>query len=180
MRCLLLLIILSFQSHAAVYRWVDKQGNVHFSDKADHPKAVEIKVNINTDQLQVSFPKQRKSMAPEQAAVILPQATITSPIDQQTIRNNQGDFNIITQITPKLLPSQRVQLIMDGEPLGMTQTHSTFELKNINRGTHQFSVNIINSQSQVIDSSDTITVFLHRAHQNNPMHRPGKKPQPRN
>lgn len=42
---LLLLMLMSCTASAEIYRWVDKDGNVHFGDKPGHSGAVELKVN---------------------------------------------------------------------------------------------------------------------------------------
>ncbi|MGO2496955.1 MAG: DUF4124 domain-containing protein [Vibrio litoralis] len=86
---------------------------------------------------------------------------IISLQDDQTIRSNRGFITVQVELTKKLGVGQSLQLMMDTQPYGAPQTPSLWELKNIDRGSHTFSVNIVES-GKVIASSNTITVHLHR------------------
>ncbi|MCF7355336.1 DUF4124 domain-containing protein [Vibrio sp. CK2-1] len=86
---------------------------------------------------------------------------ITSLQDDQTIRSNRGFITVQVELSKKLGIGQSLQLMMDTQPYGAPQTPSLWELKNIDRGSHTFSVNVVES-GKVIASSNTITVHLHR------------------
>ncbi|MGV3001970.1 DUF4124 domain-containing protein [Vibrio sp. E150_018] len=86
---------------------------------------------------------------------------IVSLQDDQTIRSNRGFITVQVELSKKLGIGQSLQLMMDTQPYGAPQTPSLWELKNIDRGSHTFSVNIVES-GKVIASSNTITVHLHR------------------
>lgn len=48
---LIMLLLLSFGTHAEIYKWVDKSGRVHYSDsnnKADNQTAEKVDLKINT------------------------------------------------------------------------------------------------------------------------------------
>jgi len=57
---------------------------------------------------------------------------------------------------------EQLQLIMDGKTLGAPSTKTVWQLENIDRGTHSFSIQAVGS-GKVIASSSLITVHLHRA-----------------
>lgn len=86
---------------------------------------------------------------------------IISLQDDQTIRSNRGFITVQVELSKKLGVGQSLQLMMDTQPYGAPQTPSLWELKNIDRGSHTFSVNVVES-GKVIASSNTITVHLHR------------------
>lgn len=86
---------------------------------------------------------------------------IISLQDDQTIRSNRGFITVQVELSKKLEVAQSLQLMMDTQPYGAPQTPSIWELQNIDRGTHTFSINVVES-GKVIASSNTITVHLHR------------------
>ncbi|EEY45134.1 hypothetical protein VMA_003213 [Vibrio mimicus VM223] len=52
--------------------------------------------------------------------------------------------------------------MMDGRPYGAPTNQPVWELKNIDRGTHTFTIQAIEN-GKLIASSSIITVHLHRA-----------------
>ncbi|GLT13098.1 hypothetical protein GCM10007931_00720 [Vibrio algivorus] len=86
---------------------------------------------------------------------------IISLQDDQTIRSNRGFITVQVELNKKLEIGQSLQLMMDTQPYGAPQTPPLWELKNIDRGSHTFLVNVVES-GKVIASSNTITVHLHR------------------
>ena len=81
--------------------------------------------------------------------------------NDQTIRSNRGFITVQATLNRKLQIGESLQLLMDAQPYGAPQTQSLWELTNIDRGTHTFSVNLVEN-GKVIASSKTITVHLHR------------------
>lgn len=89
--------------------------------------------------------------------------SITQPTDQQTFVNNtQGDVKVIVDIQPALHTGEQIQLLLDNQSMGTTQTTTEFNLNNIDRGQHTVQAEIINAANKVIASSDTITFFMQR------------------
>ena len=53
---------------------------------------------------------------------------------------------------------------MDGSPVGQPQTSPYFSLNNVDRGTHQLAVTVIDEDTKKqIQTSETITFHLLRA-----------------
>lgn len=86
---------------------------------------------------------------------------VTNLQNDQTIRSNRGFITVQVNLSRKLGIGESLQLMMDTQPYGAPQTQPLWELQNIDRGTHTFSVNVVES-GKVIASSKTITVHLHR------------------
>ncbi|MGO3797646.1 MAG: DUF4124 domain-containing protein [Vibrio casei] len=87
--------------------------------------------------------------------------TINNLVEDQTIRSNRGLMTIQAVINRHLDIGEQLQLLLDTQPYGAPQTKPLWELKNVNRGTHTFSINIVEN-GKVIASSHPITVHLHR------------------
>ena len=61
--------------------------------------------------------------------------------------------SLIVTITsePGLHSGHRFRLIMDGQPVGEPGTSPVFPLQNIDRGTHQLSAEVIDSQGRIVE-----------------------------
>ncbi len=88
--------------------------------------------------------------------------SLISPKHDDAVRNNSGNLFIRSELNRKLSIGEQLQLMMDGRPYGAPTTQSVWELKNVDRGTHTFTIQAIES-GKIIASSSIITVHLHRA-----------------
>ncbi|WP_299494097.1 DUF4124 domain-containing protein [uncultured Shewanella sp.] len=163
------LILLSFMTYSTVYKWVDKDGQVHYTDKPVN-NAAPVKFKDNTEN-HVSLPQVpaiSSSTVPSQTPPIQYQLSIIKPLEEETIRNNNGDLSVIAQVTPTLPPKFTLQLYLDDQILGQPQTSSVFSLKNIDRGTHRIIIKVLNKNGKILASSLPRTFFLHRSIKNRP------------
>ncbi|GLP97594.1 DUF4124 domain-containing protein [Paraferrimonas sedimenticola] len=161
---LVLFAVISFASSAAVYRWVDENGKVHYSDEPEKGvKAEQIEVK-EASSISVSLPKVAdvKEQQP-QAEPIDYKLSIRSPNNEETIRNNNGNFEVHVDIAPKLSPSHRLALYLNGKAYSVPQRNGMFRLVNIDRGEHNLSAKLIDKNGKVLASSAETKVFLHRA-----------------
>lgn len=154
-----LLIVLSAslssqQTLAEVYKRVDENGKVIFSDQpADDAEAVEIK-DVNTAQPV----KARSSLVEddnEEAAEY--SVSITSPKDEQLFPNRLSPFTVSTKVSPALQEGHRLRLKIDGK------THSisvgSFTVSKLDLGEHTLVVEIIDASDTVITRSSAISIF---------------------
>lgn len=160
--CALLLLINPLQ--AEIYKWVDDNGSVHFSDK---PRPGAETITLTPTQT-YSPPKTTEPLPPEpeitrQTNPTYTKIMIVQPQDQETIRSNPGLLSVITRVEPELNMGDKLQLIYDGSPVGSPQTEPAFTLKRIYRGSHTLQLQVINEAGKVVGSSDTITIFMHQA-----------------
>lgn len=158
--CTLLLLINPLQ--AEIYKWIDQNGSVHFSDK---PRPGAETVTLPPTQT-YSPPKTTAPLPPEpeiprQTRAAYTKIMIVQPQNQETIRSNQGLLSVITRVEPELNEGDKLQLIYDGSPVGEPQTEPAFTLKQIYRGSHTLQLQILNETGKVVGSSDTITIFMH-------------------
>ncbi|ENM5762859.1 TPA: DUF4124 domain-containing protein [Vibrio mimicus] len=189
-RPLLLLISLLWVPQIAAqnaYTWVDEKGVIHFSDSPQSDKAKSI--HLPDFEAQAPAPsfdstqpieKEAVDTALAEAAAIeeektetaapptTPQKleplkiTLVSPKHDDTVRSNSGTIIIRSELNRKLAIGEQLQLMMDGRPYGAPTNQPVWELKNIDRGTHTFTIQAIEN-GKLIASSSIITVHLHRA-----------------
>ncbi|MGL5360235.1 MAG: DUF4124 domain-containing protein, partial [Shewanella sp.] len=89
--------------------------------------------------------------------------TITSPEEEATIRDNNGEFEVIATVTPELKGQYLMALKLDGKPIGPPQVGGVFKLTKIDRGEHLISVDAMMQNGKVFASSAPRKIFLHQA-----------------
>jgi len=158
---LIALCILPLISLAKIYKWTDEEGNLHFTDK---PKQGATTVKLPKLQ-EYSAPKQ----SPEQqqasavgSSVDYSEVSITQPEANATIRNNQGFVAIMIHTEPSLADGHKFQLILNSRKVGEPQTSPSFALKELDRGSHNIAIHIVNSNGEPLAKSEQITIHMHR------------------
>ncbi|WP_318479311.1 DUF4124 domain-containing protein [Photobacterium leiognathi] len=153
---------------STIYSWTDENGVVHFTDQPQTPDATAYPLSVT--EVSGNIEQTADTIATQAADVVVveePAKTITtvslvSPMHEQTIRNNEGIINIHAVTNSKLNNQTQAQLVLDGVVKGDPQTELTWTLDNVDRGSHQLQIQLVKG-GKVIASSDSITVYLHRA-----------------
>jgi len=164
---LLILLITSYASVAAIYQWTDEQGITHFSDDESKPASaqkIEVKLTPpSIESLTQSRTAEASSANSTPSEVPLPPIgiSINSPVDQQTLRSNNGQVTVSATLSSSLQYGSNIRLLIDGI-IHSDQIDSQFNVLNVPLGTHKLQLQIINNLGKVIASSELITVYLHR------------------
>ncbi|WP_419209174.1 DUF4124 domain-containing protein [Photobacterium leiognathi subsp. mandapamensis] len=153
---------------STIYSWTDENGVVHFTDQPQTPDATAYPLSVtevsgNIEQTADTIAAQTTDVAVvEKPAKTITTVSLVSPMHEQTIRNNEGIINIHAVTNSKLNNQTQAQLVLDGVVKGDPQTELTWTLDNVDRGSHQLQIQLVKG-GKVIASSDSITVYLHRA-----------------
>ncbi|WP_305460040.1 DUF4124 domain-containing protein [Photobacterium leiognathi] len=153
---------------STIYSWTDENGVVHFTDQPQTPDATAYPLSVtevsgNIEQTADTIAAQTTDIAVvEEPAKTITTVSLVSPMHEQTIRNNEGIINIHAVTNSKLNNQTQAQLVLDGVVKGDPQTELTWTLDNVDRGSHQLQIQLVKG-GKVIASSDSITVYLHRA-----------------
>lgn len=166
--CLLLTASLAVQAQNSVYKTVDKDGNVVFTDAppASAGKAEKVDIQrVNTTPA-VTKPEIKESAAVQAADPNLAPAEqdvqITTPANNETIPMGPGNFSVGVKVKPRLTLEQSLQLFMDGVPYGDPQRNAFWEMLGVFRGEHTLTVGIMDSKGEISSMSDPVTVFVLR------------------
>jgi hypothetical protein len=130
-----------------VYRWVDEQGIVHYSDQ---PHANAEKVHVNAAQTyKPAVPDTTPAGGGGQSSGAAPApyrgCAIVQPQDDQTFANIDS-LSVVVQTDPPLHSGDKVYVTVDGQAVnGGAPTGSQFVLSPVDRGTHT-------AQAQVKDA----------------------------
>ncbi|UXI01197.1 DUF4124 domain-containing protein [Photobacterium sp. TY1-4] len=157
----MLLCLSASLSATSVYTWQDTQGVTHFSD-LPQPGATPLLLDPPAT-LTLSQPAPTTPPAQPEPATLPPLLlTLDSPADQQTLRDNRGIIAVTLSANRPLAQDEQVLVLLDGAPYAAPQATLTWQLHNIDRGSHRLRAQVL-KDGKVIASSQDITVFLHRA-----------------
>ncbi|MBW3141280.1 DUF4124 domain-containing protein [Ferrimonas balearica] len=154
-------LLLAPQGFAKVYRWVDSNGQVHYSDKPQDG-AEEIAVDTSKANT-IELAKPSPTTAPLQP-VTAPEyrISLSAPEQDATVRDNNGQLNLNIALQPDLLADHRIELLLNGEVVRTVGSGGSFALDNIDRGEHVLQARVIDENGKVLASSRKTTVYLHR------------------
>ena len=143
---LALVLIPSVGVADAMYKWVDAQGNVHYSDKpapgatkVDVPKARTFTPPLEAAPAQNSETRSRQSQPQPRVAGGYTAISISSPQDQQTLWNVPS-VTVSVSLQPSLQPGDSVTITLDGASQTVQGTSATFA--EVDRGQHTVTASV--------------------------------------
>jgi len=149
------------ESGADIYRWVDAQGNVEFSDQ---PREGAKKIEVR-DPATISMPKMSKLPPPKTTktkaqTALYDTLKITFPQNNTAFHSGNGEVTVMMEVNPPLYPNHSLRINLDGAIAGTTKD-SYLRLNNVDRGTHALKLDIIDNSS-VVKDGPTVTFTIHR------------------
>ena len=178
----LLLFTLPLHSAQTVHRWVDAQGNVHFSDQpsGQHQSELIEVVPPTPSSTPVPETQQPEVVASAEAANALrptgPLLIIESPSNGEIVRENSGLVIIKSSLSPLPAGSFTMDVILDGQKKGSTSNTLVVELENVERGMHQLELQVFDESGKLLASSSKTTFYLLRV---SVLSRPNNQPTPK-
>lgn len=159
---LLLSFTLACPVTAEIYKSLDDEGGVTYSDK-ETPRAKKIPTpSPNTIQMPKATPRQTVEQPDKTAGYS--HFRITSPTDNTTIRSSLGTLSVSLAIEPALNIEQghSISILLDGRPVIASTRQLNIELNNIDRGSHSLKARVRDKQGKSIISSNSIRFHLKR------------------
>jgi hypothetical protein len=160
----ILLFIFMAAARAEVYKSIDADGQVIYSDQPTRGAE-----RVNMPPLPTYTPQtsgtvgRSKPVAAEQ--LHYESFTLTSPVSEATIRNNLGTIVIETLLTPALMTplGHGIRFYIDGVAHGAPIDTTTLTLNDVDRGEHQLSASVVDATGKVLIATAATTVFVKRA-----------------
>ena len=149
-----------------VYKWVDPQGVVHYSDQP-HPNAQKLEVRGAQTFSALPAPAASPMPAPQETqspAAAYQGCAITQPTDQESLMN-VSQATAVVQASPQLRAGDQVRLFVDGKQVPGSGTAFTF---SVFRGQHSVQAVIEDSTGQIVCETSTVTFFVHQPSIQNP------------
>ncbi len=157
--------MLSFSAYAGIYKWVDDQGKVHYSDKVQKgaeevnlPAAVTYtppKIGTSSDD---EKPDTADQPVEKQGYT---EMTIVQPKMNETIRSNSGDVPVSIDLKPGLQRGDTITLYLDGKEVLKGSTQTTVTLTGIDRGSHTLRATVFDKNGVAVISSRSVIFHLH-------------------
>jgi hypothetical protein len=159
----ILLLATALPALGGIYSYTDAEGNRVFTDRPTGQAMEEVQLKPSNSMAAQPTPAPRVVQPPKpQEATIRYQLQILSPAADEAIRNNAGSVSVTVQAEPALQPGHAYQVLLDGQPFGTPGEETTFELSNVDRGTHQLAVAVVDAQERVLQQSESLSFHLIR------------------
>jgi hypothetical protein len=172
----MLLLPLGGWAEGQIYKVVDKDGNVTFTDQRPHSGAEPMDLPplsvIKTD----TPPPAPASQAPAEEAPLTPRElrrqfrdfSITQPLQEETFWGTQNTVVVAWGSSNEIPPDMSVMLYVDGEGQKAPATGSV--TLTLDRGEHQVYAELRDQRNRRIVTTPTVTFFIkqHSANFNRP------------
>ena len=150
----LLGIFVAASASADVWRWVDDEGVVHFSDTpVEGATLIDTSVSSRTTGARIynnTMPGSDDGEQPaEEEAFKYQSLTIASPGAEETLWNIEGTLSVSLSLTPGLQRGHQVRVYHNGEARMVNST--SFTLDEVWRGVH-------NIQAEVLDETGRLMI----------------------
>jgi Domain of unknown function (DUF4124) len=155
----------------SVYKWVDENGVVHYSDQP-HPNAEKIHVKAVQTYKPTALDTPA-SGAPGAAPTAAGGASyqgcaVVQPQDGQDFANVPS-LNIVVQTDPVLRSGDQIFVTLDGQGLNDGKaTGAQFTLSPVDRGTHTLQAQVRSADGTVMCQTPTVTFNVHQPSIANP------------
>jgi len=155
------LVFLCFAADADIFKWVDDNGKIHYSDKeVTGAKQVELPEAVtytptSSDTVTTSTAKPKKKNADTSISII-------KPMMNETIRDNSGNVEVQMAIKPRLMPGYTVTIHLDGNEISKGLTQGSTTLSNLERGSHTIRASVLNKNGVSLFSSKSVIFHLRK------------------
>ncbi len=157
---LLLLTFIGFAVAETVYKSVDENGHIIFTDKpskdAEEIKLQKLQTIKNPNPAKYTHkPKQTKQDNGNLYKTFL----VSNPADGAGLRSNDGSVNISLSLQPPLRPDHTINIILDGKKVS-NGPNSSVSLQNLDRGTHNITASVVDGDGkQMISTSSSFSLL---------------------
>ncbi|MCB1878697.1 MAG: DUF4124 domain-containing protein [Chromatiaceae bacterium] len=158
---------------AGVYRWVDENGQIHFSDKAQ-AGAEQIKLKETSiytppaesnsgaaDQTEQAKGTVDANTAPK-AVVDYEVISVVSPENNQVVRSTEGTVDISVELRPGLQQGHKIRVYLNGTKAAQDLETTQITLQNMDRGTHSLEVSVIDEKNNELKRSSAVSFHMLR------------------
>lgn len=170
MRTIVLIFIViasAAMAETTLYRWVDDQGRVHYSDR---PRADAQQVQIGEPMTYTErrpqapparTPDTQRSFEPADSFAGYNSVGVNSPTHDEVLWNIGGTLRVNLSVQPQLQQGHSIRVNFNGGQVADWPAGSTSHtLKNVFRGTHTLAVSIVDSNGDEIAVSEPVSFHV--------------------
>jgi len=142
---------------ADVYKYTNKQGKTAYSDTPVVGAERVVVPPVMTYQApkiptKAAVVEQKKDSIEHNIAYDY--LDVISPIEQGTVRSNQGIVNVTYDLQPALQKGDSIELLLDGV------IRQSFNIQGLERGAHVVKVQVVGENGNMKISSSSVTFYL--------------------
>lgn len=152
-------LLLPLLAAAGVYRWVDPDGRIQYSDR---PVSGAERVGIQLDR---SVESAEAQVPTEEGGLELgtyDSFEILAPEPNQTLRDAEGKVDLSLLIEPPLAPDHRLQILVDGQPVTGDAQGAQIQLLGLAFGSHRIQARIKDDLDETVATSTAIDFHLRK------------------
>jgi len=148
---------------AAVYKSVDAEGNVVYTDEpVGNGKPLDLPP-LST----IPPPKYILSKPPAESGdsgTGYTKISIVAPTEDETLRDNTGAVPVSAGLEPALnvAAGHRFQYYLDGQTQGEPTASNQIVIANVDRGAHNVAVAVVDGEGKEVTRSSPVKFHLHR------------------
>lgn len=155
-------LLAASQSDAEIYRWVDAEGQTHFSDRRPADPHVQILVPETGAPPAEATPEDApQDEAPDPGPYRV--LDILTPADGAVLEQPTDDLAITLSIDPPPIVGHRLELLLDGAPIALDAGTTRWQINGVGFATHELQVQVLDTAEAVIARTPTHQVELRRA-----------------
>ncbi|MGD8308622.1 MAG: DUF4124 domain-containing protein [Chromatiales bacterium] len=152
-------------SHAAVYKWTDADGGVHYADQPVEG-AERVKLPEPSRYSPPPRPPLASGASSERTEAEQPHAgaygtfRISRPDAGEYVRNATGDVEVEMVLEPGLQEGHLIRIRVDGVAARQDLTSTHMMLKNLVRGPHTLAAEVLDGSGTVVATAPPVGFFL--------------------
>lgn len=155
---LLLCLWVSAAQSQTVYRVVDEQGNVTFTDNPDRGGETMTLAPLPSVSTSPVAASPRRQGHPGQPFMPYDHFAIEVPQAEESLRKDHTA--VVVDVAPPLREDHRIQLLVNGE-ISQSALHSdAFWLAGLTTGQHQLQAELLDSRGRVQHRTDPVSIFI--------------------
>jgi hypothetical protein len=166
MRRLLVMLMCSTSAQAGVYKWVDADGQVHFSDHAV-VQAQQIHITGDSPAMPTKgrLSNESRGTSSHGAGQESPYTDfeVLEPETDHSYQTDQGRVLISLLLRPGLQKGHAVQLRVDGTPMAQRFTTTQLALEKLSVGTHSLQAEVVDGEGHVQVASQPVSFHVQRS-----------------
>jgi hypothetical protein len=162
---LLATLLSAFAVHAELYKGVDEEGNIVYSDKpfGDAKKFIPPSLTI-VDALKIKSNKETDEQAAEEeksAEFKYTDFDIVSPANGETLWNDP-DPSVSLQLKPALNTAEghTIWLLLDGRPLIRNSQELFLHIGRVDRGTHKLQAHVRDKAGKIVARTRETVIYV--------------------
>lgn len=166
-----------------IYRWVDRDGVVHYADQPGAPDAKPVdyvaRPAASSDGAATDEGATDEAQPARPARVAYTSLSITSPEPEQVFFGGDDPVDVSIDVDPELQNGDRIAVFLDGKRLTDSLRGTTYQLPAPARGSHFVRVAVLDSTGRLVQQSSSVTFHVRQHSVAKPPVGPALRPPPK-